>query len=98
MIGPEVAFAGTAAVMRRSRLLAGALVKVADAPLKRTAVAPVKLVPVRVTLAPGAALEGENWEPVKPGGGVGYQVKAKFPNAGIASEALRFNLPASAME
>src|SRR4051812_47772446 len=67
VIGPEVASGGTTVVMRRSRLFVSALVKVAEAPLKRMAVAPVKFVPVRVTFPPGAAVDGENWEPVKPG-------------------------------
>ncbi len=72
VIGPEVASGGTITVMRRSRLLVGALVKLELAPLKRTAVAPVKLVPVTVIFEPGMALDGVNWEAVKPGGGVGY--------------------------
>ena len=46
VIGPEMASGGTMAVMRRSRLLVSALVKLALAPLKRTAVVPVKFVPV----------------------------------------------------
>ena len=60
VIGPEVASGGTVAVMRRSRLFPLALVNAADAPLKRTAVAPVKFVPVRVIFAPGLAVLGEN--------------------------------------
>ncbi len=79
VIGPEVASGGTMAVMRRSTLLPGALVKVALAPLKRTLFAPVKLVPVSVTFAPGTRLAGENCAPVKPGGGVGYQLSLKLP-------------------
>jgi len=60
VIGPEMASGGTTAVMRRSKLLVGALVKLALTPLKSTLVAPVKLVPVSVTFVPGAALVGEN--------------------------------------
>ena len=59
VIWREVASGGTIAVMRRSRLLVGALVKMADAPLKKTAVAPVKLVPGRVIFAPDTAVPGE---------------------------------------
>src|SRR6266571_1781464 len=79
VIGPEMASGGMTAVMRRSKLLAGALVKLALVPLNSTLVAPVKLVPVSVTFAPGIPLAGENREPVKPGGGVGYQVSLKLP-------------------
>ena len=79
VIGPEMASGGTIAVMRRSTLLVGAFVKLAFAPLKRTPVAPVKLVPVTVTFAPGTALGGENSEPVNRGAGVGYQVNRKAP-------------------
>src|SRR5919198_3851065 len=43
VMGPEMASGGTTAVMRRSKLLVGAFAKLALAPLKRTAVAPVKL-------------------------------------------------------
>src|SRR5438034_11837861 len=79
VMGPEVASGGMTAVRRRSALLAGALVKLALAPLNRTAIAPVKLVPVRVILEPGVALEGESWLPVKPGRGVGYHASLKVP-------------------
>ena len=59
--GPVVAVAGTVAVM----LVAELTVKlVALTPLNRTAVAPVKPVPVRVTLAPTTPLAGENEEMV----------------------------------
>jgi len=73
VMGPEMVSDGTTAVMRRSRLFVRALVKLALAPLNRTAVVPVKLVPRSVTFVPGNPLAGENGEPVKPGGGVGYQ-------------------------
>ena len=78
VMGLEMASGGTMAVMRRSKLLVAALVKLALAPLNSTLVAPVKLVPVSVTFAPGIPLAGENCEPVKPGGGVGYQVSLKL--------------------
>lgn len=78
-MGPEVASGGTTAVMRRSRLFVGAMVKLAEAPLKRTAVAPVKLVPVRVIFAPGVPVDGVESAPVKPGGGAGYQERVKAP-------------------
>src|SRR5262245_4228763 len=79
VIGPDRASNGTTAVMRRSMLLVRALVKLALAPLKRTLVAPVKLVPMRVTFAPEMALAGENGVPVNPGDGVGYQVSLTLP-------------------
>jgi len=56
LMGPVVAFAGTVAVI----CVLLFTVKVAEAPLNLTAVAPVKVVPVTVTLVPGAPLVGEN--------------------------------------
>src|SRR5688572_14352354 len=53
-IGPVVAFAGTVAVMVPPLLT----VKEALTPLKRTAVAPVKPVPLIVTVLPGKPPEG----------------------------------------
>src|SRR5262249_28121979 len=71
VIGPSVASGGTVAEIRRSRLLVNALVNTALAPLKRTAVAPVKFVPDRVTLVPGIPVAGRKLD-VNPGAGVGY--------------------------
>ena len=88
VIGPEVAPGGTMAVMRRSRLLVSAFVKLALAPLKRTGVAPVKLVPVSVTFAPGIPLAGENCVPVNPGGGVGYHRSVNGPDCAPNNPAL----------
>src|SRR5262245_23415213 len=62
VIGPSVASGGTVAVIRKSRLLVGALVNTALAPLKSTVVAPVKLVPERVTLVPGEPVAGRKPE------------------------------------
>ena len=56
LIGPVVAFAGTAAVICVLLLT----MNVAASPLNLTAVAPVKEAPVIVTLVPGAPLAGEN--------------------------------------
>jgi hypothetical protein len=56
LIGPVVAFAGTAAVICVLLLT----MNVAASPLNLTAVAPVKVAPVIVTLVPGAPLDGEN--------------------------------------
>src|SRR2546425_12507216 len=82
VIGPSDASGGTVAVIRRSRLLVNALVNTALAPLKSTAVAPVKLVPNRVTLVPGVPVAGRELE-VNPGAGVGYQVSVKLPAGGL---------------
>src|SRR6266404_6030932 len=80
LIGPEMALGGTTALMVRSWKLARALVKVALAPLNSTPAAPVKFVPVRVTLVPGKPLTAEISEPVNPGAGVGYQRSRKSPH------------------
>ena len=56
LIGPVVAPAGTVAVI----LIAEFTVNTAEAPLKVTAVAPVKFAPLTVTLAPTAPLAGVN--------------------------------------
>src|SRR6266496_2467611 len=69
VIEPSVASGGIVAEIRRSRLLVNALVNTALAPLKSTAVAPVKLVPNRVTFVPGVQLRGE--VKINPGDGVG---------------------------
>src|SRR5256885_3254602 len=60
LIGPVVAPAGTAAVM----VVAEPTVKVAFVPLNSTAVAPVKLVPLMVTLVPTGPLVGVKLETV----------------------------------
>src|SRR5262249_16813716 len=74
VIGPSVASGGTVAAIPKSTLLADALVNTALAPLKSTAVAPVKFVPDRVTLVPGIPVAGRKLE-VNPGAGVGYQLR-----------------------
>ena len=56
-IGPLVAAPGTVAVMWLSSIN----VNVAATPLKRTLVAPLKLLPVIETLVPGAPLVGEKF-------------------------------------
>src|SRR5262249_54022091 len=50
VMGPVLAASGITAVMRRSALVVGALVNMALVSLKSTRVAPLKLVPFRVTL------------------------------------------------
>jgi hypothetical protein len=55
VILPVVAPAGTVVVIRPSF----ATLKLADVPLNRTLVAPVRLVPLMVTAVPGAPLDGE---------------------------------------
>ena len=67
VIGPDVASGGTTAVTRRSSLFVSALVKLTLAPLKSTPVAPVKLVPVSVTFAPGTLLTGKISRQLQPG-------------------------------
>ena len=56
LIGPVVAPAGTVAEIDVDELT----VKLAVTPLKRTADAPVKFVPLMVTLVPRPPLVGEN--------------------------------------
>src|SRR5437870_1025446 len=84
VMGPVLAPGGTMAVILRSALLPRALMKLALTPLKSTAVAPVKFVPVRMVLLPSAPCAGEKPAPVKSGGGVGYHasVKAPMPSEG----------------
>jgi hypothetical protein len=60
LIGPLVAPVGTVAVM----VVAEFTVKLALVPLNRTALAPVKLVPLIVTLAPAGPLVGAKLEMV----------------------------------
>jgi len=67
--GPEVALPGTIAVIE----VAEFTVKVAVTPLNRTAVAPVKLVPLTVTLVPTGPLVGAKLVMV---GGLAVTVKA----------------------
>src|SRR5262249_40078753 len=62
VIGPSVASGGTIAVISKSTLLAGALVNTALVWLKSTAVAPLKLVPDRVTLVLAVPVAGRKLE------------------------------------
>jgi len=72
--GPEVAVLGTVTVIEVAEVTA----KVAATPLKATAVAPVKLVPVRVTLVPTGPLVGAKLVMV---GGLAVTVNALLPVA-----------------
>src|SRR5258706_10147105 len=75
LIGPVVAPAGTVAVIEVAELT----VKVAPTPLTVTALAPVKLVPVIVTLVPTGPLVGAKLVMV---GGLAVTVKALLLVAG----------------
>lgn len=73
-IGPVVAPSGTAAVIR----VADTTVKVVDSPFTLTAVAPVKPVPVSVTVLVTHPLEGEN-EVMEGGGAVTVKLVLLVP-------------------
>lgn len=93
--GAPSARAGTTASSRRSRFLPGTGANVAGIPLKSTAVAPVKFVPMSVIFAPGKHRAGKNPEPVNPGGGVGNRRSVNLPMDSAALNPVM--LPATAM-
>src|SRR5262245_31489016 len=84
-MGPVVAPAGTVALV----WVAESAVKVALVPLKLTAVAPMKFVPVIVTIVPGPPLAGEKLVRVGIGNGMTVTVKvplAVLPCASVAEQ------------